>query len=237
VQEITVQKAILQGLRQNGFTVYRDKFSQEHLTKFGFNPKTVFDIGVNAGTPALYKAFSNTKLILIDPQREVEQRCKAWLESSDYDMEFINVAIGKKESELTLNIPKQKSKTSLLERTPLTQNKDESYEKRQVKVLPLGEIVELHRYQPPFGIKIDTEGYELEVLEGATSVLGDTEFVIAEVSVKERFVGSYRFSEVIKLMADHEFELLDILNMPVTTPRFLDCLFVNRNHKCFQEDL
>ncbi len=61
-------------------------------------------------------------------------------------------------------------------------------------------------------MKIDTEGFELEVIKGATKTLKKTEFVIAEVSAKRRFQGSYRFSELIAALGKQGFEPLDFLS-------------------------
>ena len=42
-------------------------------------------------------------------------------------------------------------------------------------------------WEGPFGLKIDAEGYEHRVIEGAAALLRDTQFVIAEVSVTRPF--------------------------------------------------
>lgn len=44
---------------------------------------------------------------------------------------------------------------------------------------------------PPFGLKVDTGGADPDVVEGAHEFLRETEFVIAEVSIAERFEGGY----------------------------------------------
>jgi hypothetical protein len=81
----------------------------------------------------------------------------------------------------------------------------------------------------PFGIKIDTEGYELEVIRGAAETLRSTAFVIAEVTVSPRFHGSYSFPEFVSAMAAEGFSLCDILATRRTAPRgitlFVDAMF------------
>ena len=44
--------------------------SLQRFKKLGFEPKTVIDIGVATGTPALYRNFPEAYYILIDPLRE-----------------------------------------------------------------------------------------------------------------------------------------------------------------------
>src|SRR5882762_6759290 len=41
-----------------------------NLKRSGFAPKTVFDVGVAAGTPDLYAAFPQARFYLIDPTRQ-----------------------------------------------------------------------------------------------------------------------------------------------------------------------
>tara|TARA_X000000368_G_scaffold286497_1_gene227590 strand:- start:2342 stop:2608 length:267 start_codon:yes stop_codon:yes gene_type:complete len=74
------------------------------------------------------------------------------------------------------------------------------------------------------GIKIDTEGYELNVIKGAKETLKNTEFVLAEVRHNhESFKGVYKLHEFVSEMHDNDF----ILSMIVTAKPFIADL-------CFQ---
>ena len=107
----------------------------------------------------------------------------------------------------------------------------------EVNMETLDNIIKQNEYQSPYGIKIDTEGYELEVLKGMTESMADIDFIIAEVSVKKRFMNSYDFSELISLLSKNNFELIDILNNTIDSPRFFDCLFVNKQSFRFLSDM
>ena len=67
-------------------------------------------------------------------------------------------------------------------------------------------------WQPPFGLKVDAEGYEHRVIKGASGLLADTQFVIAEIQVANRFQDGYSVSDFIGLMDSHGFVLHDILD-------------------------
>jgi hypothetical protein len=82
--------------------------------------------------------------------------------------------------------------------------------------------MEEHNLQPPFGLKIDTEGFELEVIEGAPKFLRKTQFVIAEVSISKRFVEGYSFSEFTEVMIRNGFFLWDLMTV---RKRFVDAVF------------
>jgi hypothetical protein len=109
----------------------------------------------------------------------------------------------------------------------------EPVDRYEVNVTTLDQLVAENGYEGAYGIKIDTEGHEIEVLSGATETLRQTEFIIAEVSVKHRFVGGYRFSDMIGFMSSRGFELVDVLNVQHRLANFLDCIFIPAQHPLF----
>ena len=126
--------------------------------------------------------------------------------------------------------------SSFLARTDLTST-GKQVEKREVGVKTLDTLMEEYGLEPPFGLKIDTEGFEDQVIRGATNFLRRTEFVIAEVSVAERFVDSYTFAEFTELMDENDFFLWDVLGVsgvrlkPPLLSNTLDVAFVRRSKK------
>jgi hypothetical protein len=119
-------------------------------------------------------------------------------------------------------------RSSLLRRTLHTATGAQVH-KREIPIKTIDEIVVERGLSGPFGVKIDTEGYELEVIRGAKSVLHDTQFIIAEVSVLPRFEGGYTFFDFISALHEEGFFLSDVLRV-ARSPRgfgvmFLDALF------------
>jgi hypothetical protein len=96
-------------------------------------------------------------------------------------------------------------------------------EHRVVPVFPLDDLLHAEGLDPPFGLKIDTEGSELEVLKGATALLRDTEFVIAELSLRQRFRDGFEFAQFTAELARSGFYLHDILEVAET--RYVDAAF------------
>ena len=67
-------------------------------------------------------------------------------------------------------------------------------------------------FQNALGIKVDTEGFELDVMLGASEILKYTKFVIAEVRHNhESLQGVYKLHEFMKVMSDNKFVLTTIL--------------------------
>ena len=94
--------------------------------------------------------------------------------------------------------------SSFFKRTELTATGNR-IERREVRVRTLDEMVQDRQLKGPFGVKIDTEGFELEVVRGATAVLKACQFVITETSTSKRFEGGYESVDLIDELRRHEF--------------------------------
>ena len=92
-------------------------------------------------------------------------------------------------------------------------------------------MLDLSDCKPPIGIKIDTEGYELEVVRGLTRHWDSVQFVICEASIRKRFVNSYQMSELISYMLERDFMLFNFLNAEDQRPRYYDILFVRKTSR------
>ncbi len=186
----------------------------------------VVDVGVAAGTPWLYKSFPDARLLLVEPLN-VSPGLVALLKGRDYKL--LECAAGAEETVVEINYNVEKpSRSSFLERTSLTAT-SHSYEKRNVPVRRLDSIMAAEGYgSGTIGLKIDTEGYEIEVLKGADGILDRCSFVICEASIAKRFVGSYDFSELTAYMLAKGFHITSVIQFgrdAKGTIRFADILF------------
>lgn len=177
-----------------------------NLRKEGFAPSTVIDVGAGEGTLVLYKAFPDAYHVLIEPLVEHAASLQGHL--SERNGEHIMSAIGDEHGSATLHVHKSALwGSSILD----VHGSRDGVEARQVPVTTLDRLAAERAWRAPYGLKIDTEGYEKRVLAGATQVLRQTQFVIAEVSVARRSDDSYGFAELIAYLDAHGFSLCDIL--------------------------
>src|SRR5262249_39511139 len=141
-------------------------------------------------------------------------------------------ALGARAGELELNVELDApTRTSALARTELTRTGGR-IERRKVPVTTLDALVETRSLRPPFGLKVDAEGFELEILRGAPRMLKDTRFVIAETSVQRRFDGSYGFLELLRHLDASDFALESVLHAAsdrAGVVRYLDVLFTRKH--------
>ena len=203
-------------------------WSPKRIRKNFSNVRTVFDIGVGRGTLPLYEAFPTAYHVLIEPVEEFLPSIREILVK--YKGEHLRVAIGSCLGEEILYVDNEDpQKSSILERTDLTKT-DSQLTKKRIRVETLDNIIAGKTYEKPFGLKLDTEGYEYNALLGAENFLKNTEFVIAEVSVIERFQDSYTFLDFANLMRDRGFSLFDIMhcayNQKISATPFVDAFFV-----------
>lgn len=198
------------------------------LSALNLNPREVIDAGVMHGTPWLYEAFPDARIYLVEPQRSMRGRLK----HTPKNPVFVPRAIGAKPGRLTLSV--DGSKSSVLDRTELT--KGDIRETYDVEVITLDMLIGARDMQGPVGIKLDIEGFELEALRGLKRHVDKVGFLIAELSLLDRFEDSYRFEEFVSLAARKGLRMLCILNSPwpAAPMPFYDCLFLPEDHPAFR---
>lgn len=201
------------------------------LVDIGVQPRTVFDVGVGYGTPWLYEAFPRAHFVLIEPQERFEMELRAICRT--IDAEYHLVGAGSKEQQLPIfQLPGSPTGSSFL---PPNAETDRHYGTSEKSADAIG-VVPLDTYAAlpgPCFVKIDTEGFELEVLHGATRILEKTDVVLLETAITERQVGEPDLIDVGAFMKRNGFRLIDF---PVITPQgkdgpllYLDAAFARIN--------
>ena len=167
---------------------------------------SLIDIGVgDNGTEALYNNFPDKKLILIDPLDEAENYALKNLSHRDY--KFYKTALGGNKGKMILNIEKEIGRSTFLNVTSLNYEGDPT-ERREVEIDLLDNVLANQNNLGRIGIKIDTEGYEIDVINGATNILKSTKFIIAEVRHNHKsFEYGYKLSQFMEVMRKNEFQL------------------------------
>lgn len=223
-------KSILRKLGYNIQQVPKGKtergFNAQYLKLF-CNPKTVLDIGVDYCTVDFYETYQGAQFHLVEPVVEFKEPLEAKYGNSNKI--FHNCAVGKFDGVANINVDfSNLQHSSFLDRA----HKESHYqENREVPIFKLDSIISDDVSEPVL-LKIDTEGNELNVILGADKILKKCQYVLLELSVSERFKGSYSFSDFISAMNDRYFELCDKLSqhyLPVIGTKYIDAVFVNKS--------
>lgn len=196
-------------------------------------PDVVIDVGVDYGTPWLYDLYPDAKFILIDPQRDAEKQ----LQEKPRHYVYVNKAVGAEKGKLKLEQKRNRAKSTLMQSTPLTSKKigAKVTDQYEVEVTTLDSIIDDLKIEGEIGLKIDTEGYEIEVIKGLDKHKDKVSFIMAEVSVRDRFYNSYNFSELVSEFYTRGFRFYNIANpASLKAPRFYDCIFLRHDDDLFK---
>lgn len=198
----------------------------QHLVGKGCRPGTCIDVGVAHGTPPLYEAFPQVKHLLIEPLVEYEPDIKGIM--AKYECYYYQAAAGAAPGTVKINVKERITGTSIFsEQSNISQGVP-----REVTVVTLDQACKDRNLPGPYLVKIDVEGAEMEVVNGAKNIMKDTLAFILELTFVARLVNAPEAGDVIKFMADYDFVLYDIFDLRMRDDQTLfqaDAIFVPRN--------
>jgi FkbM family methyltransferase len=176
----------------------------------GFQPTLIIDIGANHGTwSRVWKArFPETMFVLVEPQ--------GWLKPSFIDLlddktVFLPVGAGKENGMVKFTINSERDDSSTF---ALSSNEAESrgFKQIDVEIRTLNSIITEFGNRIPEIVKIDAEGIDLDVMEGASYLIGKTEMFLLEASFNSAF-NQTELNIVVNYMNEkgyRAFEITDI---------------------------
>lgn len=176
------------------------------VSRLGFDPATVIDVGVASGTPVLHHAFPSAFHLLIEPLVEFEDEIQSWLRSRRGKAVF--AAATSVDGEVQINVHTEHLDGSSILREQMGADFDGVI--RTVRSVKIDTVVEQNELQGPFLMKVDVQGAEIEVLEGAKRVLDNTELLLLEVSLFKFMKQSPELFDVVAYMKDLGFAVYDI---------------------------
>lgn len=135
------------------------------------------------------------------------------LYGADPDVHINNVALGSKPGELQLNVMADSAvSNSFLMPVEETWREIDyhhgSIAKRTVPVMRLDDYASEKSLGEVYLLKIDVQGFEIEVLEGAREMLRRTSYVFVEAAIRPLYEGAPRFTHVFDWLDAHGFHLM-----------------------------
>jgi len=179
----------------------------DHVKTLGFQPQTVIDVGVAYGTFELYEKFPDADHLLIEPVSECEDLLKDICRK--YKAQYVIAAAGKKSGTVVINVHRGIQGSSILKET---EGSHADGVPREIPMLTIDNLCRERNLKEPYLIKVDVQGAELEVLEGAKNVIKDTELILLEVSLFQFMVNSPQFYDVVSYMKEQGFVVYDIFD-------------------------
>lgn len=181
--------------------------SIENIKKAGFWPASIIDVGAYVGdwTRGIHAIYPDVPILMIEanPERtsslaEVtrEVECARYhiglLGTTNADAVPFHVVAGGAGSSM---LPEQTGFPRTVTQVPMT---------------TLDHVVGSSKLGGPYFLKMDVGGYELEVLRGGLTALGNTEVALMEVAFMEYNEGAPLFAEVVAFMKSRGFVVYDI---------------------------
>lgn len=183
----------------------------------GLEVGTVIDVGVGNGTDWLMRAFPATYTVLVEPNEDFRPAIDDILAQRPGEAHFFASGAAPGEARFHLNAKTPTSSSLLAASDEQRAEKDRrgwAADTREM-VVPVRRLDSLERsaWPKPYLLKLDVEGFELEVLKGAGALLADTALIVAEIGVAQRHAAEPSFAEVIAAMDGHGFALFDIVGL------------------------
>lgn len=189
----------------------------EHIPVLqGLGCQFVVDIGANGGQFALAarRCFPDAEMHSIEPLEEAAIKFKA-LFNVDKNTFLHQIAVGSEEKRMDFHVSEQDHSSSLL---PIGQTQVDLFprtgekEIREVVVKPLNRII-VQPVKSPALLKMDVQGFELEVLKGCLEIIDQFQYVYVECSFIELYQGQALANEVISFLDRVGYRLDGVYNV------------------------
>lgn len=147
------------------------------LKEFIKDNSVIFDVGANIGVFSLYASYlsPNGKIYAFEPTRNTFQRFKKNIINNNLQKRIFAypLAVGdkKRNSEIMVNNMGLGGENTIID-SEFLKGRGKLFEKRElVKMIPIDEFMEQNKIKRVDFIKIDTEGYEKQVINGARKTI------------------------------------------------------------------
>lgn len=197
----------------------------QRLALSGYAPRVIFDVGAGWGEWARLAAlvWPESHIYAFEPNasRQAElAECRRTLPHFSYELCFLGASRGR------VTYEDRGTQTSLLE--TLGRGSDNA------RMEVIDGLLEDGQVPTPDFIKLDVQGYELEVLRGAERALGHASAILVEVSLLPLHPKGPKADEVSQFLQAHGFiwnDVLGILRRPDDDALLqMDLLFVKEDH-------
>lgn len=188
-----------------------DKERLSLFKELGFDPKHIYDVGGSNGswTQAIATIFPNAHYYLFEPLANVNPDYRKGLDrlmESDINSQLYPLALGSQAGRASMGVSKNFVGSSVL----ATVKNDIFPTSEEVDIVTLDSLIKEKSLPYPDFIKMDTQGYELEILKGATETLEHVQMILIESWVVRSYLGKTPLMiEMMLWLAEKNFFLLD----------------------------
>lgn len=192
-----------------------------------YTPTVIYDIGANKGswTKDCLHFFPDATYYLFEPQLNLKKDIDALFLNNNNNIHLFSVGVGNTEGELLFTIHDRDDSCTFM----LSEKEANEKGLKQIKVpmIQLDTFAIDKNLKSPSILKIDAEGLDLEVLEGAKKLVKDAEIIMIEVGIVNKEFKNSALN-VMNYLDKKGFRLFDItdINRPFTNNTLWLCELV-----------
>ncbi len=236
-----LKKAIHHFTRKLGFDFYalKDRVEKENQKLIWLrdkNIKSVIDIGANVGQFAtkIRGVNQTAKIYCFEP---IASCFYTLVNSFKNDVNFtpFNFACGDTTEKLEINVNNYSPSSSLLEIEKLHVDNFKHttvHTKETIQVDLLDNLIDIEKLNHPVLIKIDTQGFEKKVINGAKKTIAKADIILIELSYQKLYKNQSLFHEIYSMLYNMGFQYcgnMEELLSPIDgLPLQSDGIFIKR---------
>jgi FkbM family methyltransferase len=175
------------------------------MKRRGFHPRLAIDVGAYSGdwTLSLRHLFPETRVLMVEPQAARKERLQA-LTYAHNGVEFVPALLGPAAAK---GVTFYHAETGS---SVLRDSENGGAQSAAMEMTTLDAVIRGTEFEHADFLKLDVQGYELEVLKGAEKSLASVEAVMMEVNLIAVYQGAPLVHDAVAYMAARGFRVYDV---------------------------
>jgi FkbM family methyltransferase len=190
------------------------ELSFKNMRRLGFRPATIIDIGAHIGEWSLlaHTIFPEASILMLEAQDSKAAALDKVVQAHPGKIRSRIALLGPESRE---DVPFHECDTAPTGSSVLAFTSPEPLTFRVVRrrMETLDNVLANAGIASPDFLKLDVQGFELEVLKGAPNALAAAEAVLLEVSTLAQYEGAPLFHEVVAFMHSHGYHVYDVCTL------------------------
>jgi FkbM family methyltransferase len=214
------------------------ELSLRNMRNLGFHPKTIVDVGAHVGQWSLLvnEIFPDASFLMLEAQTSKSATLDAVSRAHPKTFRHRIALLGPEPRE---NVVFHECDDAPTASSVLSCHEPLAFQDVKRRMETLDSVLAETGIPQPDLLKLDVQGYELEVLKGAEKTLVAGPAVLMEVSTVELYKGSPLLHEVVAFMKAHGYHVYDVCALmrfqSNDTLSQLDLLFLQANSPMFSQ--